>query len=582
MNKTKILIMLAVITASITSGCVFGSNENKEINGDIDTTYISKAGTFENREGKYVLEVNNSEKYYLESIFKDLSKQNYENKKVQVMGLKEENKNSLYPIINVEEITILETEQLDDNKLSSVKKTYTSDILGITLDYSESLSYEEKNNMVIFIPAEEEGKGAYSNIIEIQKYPINENKKDLKTWISETFSIASENLMETETGANHQLSYKHNNQTENNLSFYTEAKDGYYRLSYQKNIEDSSIEPATADISGGTNDKKFEQEFYEILFSFELASPIEETSDPEDKDKEGDKKTEDQKPEENKKTAQEEPKPESEKKENKIEEPENEIKEEIDKTETIEEDKKTTNEEKVPAPDTASLSENKKTVTAYFQKNLPDYLPKEAEGKTWEIVKYEFVGENMVYVEYHSGSEKRKTSFSYQINNDQVTDVKILAHYVEGQEKDWDKAAGTDSAAGKSKEVVDVTDSGEVVKKADVQAGYRLFESKPYKFTTQIPANWYFAGSGGSYYFSDKPATSENAFFTLSILPHSISSINEGTSTGINGKKAYIHESKEDQKYTIYLEKSNGQTYKLSGSSTLKSIINQIANSIVD
>ncbi len=182
---------------------------------------------------------------------------------------------------------------------------------------------------------------------------------------------------------------------------------------------------------------------------------------------------------------------------------------------------------------------------------IKDYLETNfiSNDKNKELVHLEFLEPDIVSIVYTEDKEKRKLTYRYEIdkNNDPV--LKQIAYFEPGVSTDWVLKEGENIQAGKAKTIVKDNDSIEIIE------GYRELINKRLNFSTQYPANWYFAGLQSDrdeliykFGFSDKPLDESKPFVFLEIVAGDLDSITK------DNDRIYIK--KDDKNYfVVYGEK---------------------------
>lgn len=216
-------------------------------------------------------------------------------------------------------------------------------------------------------------------------------------------------------------------------------------------------------------------------------------------------------------------------------------------------------------------SDSKQQVIDYISKNLNDLKP--ADDLITQSVsptRFEFAGDNYVYVEYTDTTNKRKLLLKYTADTAGTVRVSQIAYFEPGTTQDWVIKTGSNDAAKLSREVYDSSGS----KTGDSKEGFRLYENKSVKYSLQYPANWYYSGGAKengaiqTVNFADKPLDTSEAKITVSVFSGSPVSPGNGSSRVQDGDNI-----------TFSVEK-DGKLFTIRGSSQYEDIMQVMSNSI--
>lgn len=572
MKKSLILSIPVIILPLILSGCSKSQPKETNIFEAESNLYVKKTGTFEKLltpidDISYVLAVQNEKKYLLKSIFVDLENPEYLNQKIEIIGPLYKGNAGKWDLLEVEKINVIASvsEAMSNNGNLA---EFTSTSLEFQIAYDSNLKFKETSNGVNFYPQKENNTEKATQLIEIIK-ENNPQNLSLEDWITQSYPLSRSDLLPGQIGKTAISAMKTLSSNPDSVSFFIKNADKIFTLRHISNNPQTKNEIRTI--------------FYEMIYTFEFlnnkkipnltnkttAAEQDQAESPKAESKDS---AESNKPQETLTTS------------NNTEDKEKNDSNSDSKSENTAPIETNSNNEKSSPLDSTnkSVSEDYQFVIAYLQENFQNFLNESDKKITgWRTDQFEFVQPNLVYLQYSAtNNEKRKLLFLYDIKNNLVT-VQPTAYYIKGEDKDWQKISGSDPAVGKSKEIIDVSAQGEAVKKAEISAGNRYFESSKFKFKMQIPMNWYYQGQGGHYSFSAQPVTAENQIFSLDILQTPLSNFeSQGQTIEINGKKAIIVTS--DNSYSLYLQKSDGRTYKLTSAPGMTSTVTAIANSIQD
>jgi hypothetical protein len=234
--------------------------------------------------------------------------------------------------------------------------------------------------------------------------------------------------------------------------------------------------------------------------------------------------------------------------------------------------------EKTTPPVTKPAASASQKVMWYFNSN-PSVLPLDGASGTPLVQNFEFVEPNYVYVTYGVGAEKRRALFQYGTQGESVTTTQV-GSFKAGEERDWEKLSGENPVGAKAKTVYEVKGE-EVVEKATVKEGFRLYENSGLGFTVQYPVNWYYKGFGANEQgaqevgFSNQPVEKENTSVSMGVSKSAPAV--SGTQKTIGGKSVNIvEETLPDDggvRYTYYVAGGNGKTFTFSGTAADKATI---------
>ena len=537
-SAVLISVMLAALTLTATS-CSMGE-ENSTLEDHmkqvIETGKLKSLGVNIKGEGTHILEKKDGTTIRLKSINVNLDSTKYINKNVEVRGeltSASDGKDLLF----VTSIDLAEQSKEDKDNPGEEQELKSTD-LGIKFLYIDNWKLEEESTSITLTSSNKD-------TIVISRLS-NPDKKTIEGFLglpTDTNELIIQGYTELQIGPNEMTGLKKENSDSTSIISYLQRDNFVYKLSFSNKDEDNL-----------TDNKNL---YFSLLNSFTFIpfdgkeDEMEDTTIGNDEENDTANNLID----------------EEEVNEKPIDEPE-EVADEPVEPEVVD-----------PEPEEVSQADYN-AVTGYINSNINSIAPKESSsGSSWNVTKYEFAGDNYVYVEYNDKDEYRKALFSYTTNGGVSTEV--VGYFEPGETASWDRVSGENPAAYSEKTVVTVSDSGSV-EETIVKEGYRYFESLPYHFKAQYPANWYYSGQSGGedsalhhYGFSNEPIEDSNELVSLDIVSSAASGGSSVSVGGHQGTKVISGDT-----VAIYILRDDGKYYKIHGSVGNESYVMEIAASI--
>ncbi|MBI2453257.1 hypothetical protein HYV56_00985 [Candidatus Peregrinibacteria bacterium] len=196
------------------------------------------------------------------------------------------------------------------------------------------------------------------------------------------------------------------------------------------------------------------------------------------------------------------------------------------------------------------------------ERRIPEMVGKE------KITGYKVMGVNESLLDIYAMNENRIYNFSH-LSQDESTFEPYREYFYQIVENVSFIGAAPKEEVDEQKIEPDIVE--EESQPLPLQSGYTLFESSSLHFKIQYPSSWYFEGTSGTYYFSDKPIGENENLLTLEIAQGS----------EIPNEK--IKKTEEEGKM-LFVVRSNieGRVYKIKTSKDNEKIAEIMAKSIED
>jgi hypothetical protein len=497
-------------------------------------------------EGTHLLELNDGTTLRLRSNNINLDSEKYLSKKVEVRGpisTTEDGKQ----LMNVVSIDIAEDDEELAENIANEEKEYVNANIGFKLKYLNTWQIEENEEEIIFKAPKTQEENNEQDMVIISKI-ANPSKKSLEAFLnlpSDPNDLITLGYTKTNVGIDELDGLKKQSSDLKQIDIYISRDDYIYHLTFKGSDNPNLI-----------NNRN---RFFTMLSSFQFIALEQED--------ENTKVTENTSLEESTDTN-------------------SNLEENVQETtfESFESKENNENLEKPTETDTAELS-NAETessygiIAEYIGKTINSIAPEKSESGVWEAYSFEFVDPNYVYVNYTNGTENRRVLLTYDDSGSNIK-TNVVGYFEPGETTSWERVSGENPASGKEKVVISVDDSG-TKEETVVKEGYSYFESLPYDFKAQYPSNWYYSGSAGSgdvkhhYGFSNEPVENGNELVSIDIISGELpsgSSINLGDKTGV---KIY-----NDDEVIIYIQREDGNLYKIHGDLENENYVINIASSI--
>jgi hypothetical protein len=176
------------------------------------------------------------------------------------------------------------------------------------------------------------------------------------------------------------------------------------------------------------------------------------------------------------------------------------------------------------APETSEEEnvEHEKVISALAEQ-IPSLSPEniQQQGEKLKINRTTFLGKNTLSVEYSSETEKRRATFQYKIEQENIS-FTLVSYYKPGETTSWTLVEGSTPTVIQGEEKIIYLESG---KQITIPSGYELYTSKNFGFQLAYPKRLYYSGVGkreesdslATIFFAEGPATSENAVMSVEI-----------------------------------------------------------------
>ncbi len=227
---------------------------------------------------------------------------------------------------------------------------------------------------------------------------------------------------------------------------------------------------------------------------------------------------------------------------------------------------------------------------SYLSQNYPDISDPDAYihkigMDNLNALKFEF-DDNIDYFLYRNGliyhisftSTSKENADAKNDFNTMITEFRFTGFTTDAEITEDDTAPEDEPI--EEDENNDIEDNGDI-DLSSVDANFSTFESLPFSFSADYPANWYYAGTNPSdpdvlwhYGFSDEPVTDENEFASLNIIRGDAPA---GTNMDVNGQSVIYNENNGVVNVYAVID---GKTFHLQGNSDNKELLLLMAGSI--
>jgi len=292
-KKNLSILFVFLITVSALTGCQSQKDNEKDM---IDNAPLARrigvikslGGVATPNNATHLLQLDNGDNIFLKSVAIDLSNKKYLDNKVEVRGSIIYNKGEK-PLMEVENIDVI-----NDSFNTAVAekvlewKIFDNANAGYSIKYRNDFIMKKGEDVVEFFKDDESDSKDISDdiksgdvsvgtasltdstidsdghnyLIDI-RYDVKKEGDTLNSFLKlsdkeDSASLLAKNLKGSKIGTQSLTAYK--KQVNDNVFFYTEGKDNFYTISFK--------------VNGGEDVLKYQNLFYEMIASFDLANPI--------------------------------------------------------------------------------------------------------------------------------------------------------------------------------------------------------------------------------------------------------------------------------------------------------------------